>query len=198
MGGGLRKVLLMAVFGALAAVFAAQVAAAQEDGEALDGSPPVSSRELVEGTDDSEVIRGTEETDVIFGGAGDDALYGFRSRDLLRGGRGEDYLGGGRHGDYLYGDRGPDVITGQGGRDRIFGGKGRDDLYAGFRPGQPVPPNSPARTDVISGEDGDDFIDAADAPGARDTVYCGEGLDTVVANPRDRVGPGCEVVRRAG
>jgi hypothetical protein len=193
--GGLRKVLLMAAVGALAAVFAAQVAVAQVD-ETPEGLPPVSSREIVEGTDDSEVIRGTEETDVLFGGDGDDALYGFRSRDLLRGGRGEDYLGGGRHGDYLYGDRGPDVITGQGGKDRIFGGKGRDDLYAGFRPGQPVPPNSPARTDFVSGEDGDDFIDAADAPEVRDTVYCGEGFDRVVANPKDRVGDDCEVVRR--
>ena len=39
----------------------------------------------------------------------------------------------------------------------LFGGVGNDDLYAGFRPGQTVPPNSPARSDFVSGEDGDDF-----------------------------------------
>lgn len=193
--GGVRRVLLVTVVGALAAVFAAQIAVAQEE-EDLAGLPSVSSRDIVEGTDDSDTIRGTEETDVLFGGDGDDVLYGFRSADLLRGGRGEDYLGGGRNGDYLYGDRGPDVIVGAGGKDRIFGGKGRDDLYAGFRPGQPVPSKSPARTDVLHGEDGDDFIDAADAPGARDTVSCGEGVDRVVANTNDRVDDDCERVRR--
>lgn len=195
--GGVRKVLLITAVGALSAVFAAQVAVAQEDG-APEGSPPVSTRAIVEGTDRSETIRGTDETDVLFGGDGDDVLYGFRSADLLRGGRGEDYLGGGRNGDYLYGDRGPDVVVGAGGKDRIFGGKGRDNLYAGFRPGQTVPPKSPARTDVLHGEDGDDFIDASDAPGARDTVFCGEGFDRVLANPRDRVNDDCEVVRRVG
>jgi hypothetical protein len=195
MDGGVRKVLLVAVVGALAAVFMAQVAVAQEV-EDLKGLPPVSSRDIVAGTDESETIRGTQETDVLFGDDGDDALFGFRAADLLRGGRGDDYLGGGRNGDYLYGDRGQDVVVGAGGKDRIFGGKGRDDLYAGFHPDQTVPPNSPARTDVLSGEDGDDFIDADDAPGARDTVYCGEGIDRVVANPKDRVDDDCEKVRR--
>lgn len=197
MGSSWRKVLWLVAAGALALALAAHVAVAQ-DGRVPEGFPPAESRDLVEGTDGSSVIGGTKETDVIFGRGGGDEIYGFRSADLLLGGSGEDYLGGGRHGDYLYGDRGADVITGAGGRDRIFGGKGRDDLYTGFRPGQPVPPNSPARKDLVAGERGDDFIDAADARGARDTVYCGKGFDTIVANTNDRVGSGCERVRRVG
>ena len=197
MGGGWRKALVLAVAGVLAMVLAAQVAVAQADVVPED-FPSLPFRAFVEGAEGSETLRGTAETDVIFGNEGDDVIFGFRSRDLLRGGRGEDSLGGGRHGDHLYGDRGRDVISGAGGRDRIFGGRGGDDIYTGFRPGQPVPPNSPARADVVYGEDGDDFVDAADAPGAADTVYCGEGFDRVVANPKDRVGDGCEVVRRTG
>ena len=196
MGGSWRWVLLMAVAGALASAFAAQVAVAQDD--RTSGGFPLESANEIEGTGKPEVIRGTEETDVILGRGGDDALYGFWSSDLIRGGRGKDYIGGGKYGDHLYGDRWSDVITGEGGRDRIFGGRGGDDLYAGFRPGQPVPRSSPARTDFISGEGGDDFIDASDAPGARDSVRCGDGVDTVVADRGDRVNPDCEVVRRAG
>ena len=193
--GGMWRVVLLAATVALAAVMVSQVASAQE-GRVPEGFPSVNSRDFLGGSDRSEVIRGTAGVDIIFGYGGDDEIYGFRATDLLLGGRGEDKLGGGRRRDYLYGDRGADVITGAGGSDRVYGGRGNDDLYAAFRPNQPVPPNSPARTDVVVGEAGNDFIDAADASGARDYVRCGEGTDTVVANREDRVGSGCERVRR--
>jgi Ca2+-binding RTX toxin-like protein len=191
MGGGWRGMLLAVAAGAFATLVAAQVAGAQGRG----GAPPPSA-DRIDGTGRGEVLRGTQESDIIFGFGGDDELYGFRSSDLLRGGPGKDALGGGRYGDFLFGDVGPDVITGAGGKDRIFGGKGNDDLYAGFRPGQPVPPDSPARSDFVLGEDGDDFVDSADAPGAPDRVRCGDGRDTVIADREDKVSPTCEVVRR--
>ena len=194
MDGGLRGALLALVVGVFAALVAAQVAGAQEG---KGGGPPPSANQIG-GTERDELMRGTGGSDVILGRGGDDQLYGFFAPDLIQGGRGKDYVGGGRYGDFLYGNRGPDVITGDGGKDRIFGGVGNDDLYAGFRPGQTVPPNSPARSDFVSGEDGDDFIDSADAPGAPDRVRCGDGRDTVIADREDRIGGSCEVVRRAG
>lgn len=196
MDGGWRRVLLAVVAGALATLIAAQVATAQ-GGEGRGGGLPPSADQIA-GTGRADVIRGTEGSDAIFGGGGDDELYGLWSSDMIYGGQGRDFIGGGRYGDYLFGGRGPDVITGAGGKDRVFGGPGNDDLYAGFRPGQTVPPNSPARTDLVSGGGGDDFIDSADAPGARDRVRCGDGRDTVIADREDRVSESCEVVRRAG
>lgn len=195
MDGGWRRVLLAVIAGALATLVAAQVALAQEGLKQGDGDSGESVNRI-KGTDRAQVIRGTSGIDVINGLGGGDALYGFWAPDLIHGGRGDDYVGGGKYGDRLYGDRGSDLITGEGGRDRVYGGSGNDDLYAGFRPGQPVPPNSPARSDRIYGEDGNDFVDSADARGAPDTVRCGDGFDTVIANRGDRVGSGCEVVRR--
>jgi N-acetylglucosamine-6-sulfatase len=74
--------------------------------------------------------------------------------------------------DVLYGGHGDDLIFGEGGHDRIYGGPGLDRLYGGI---------------------GRDVIYAAD--GRRDVVGCGDGLDTVYANPGD-VTSGCERVRR--
>src|SRR3954469_16979916 len=68
--------------------------------------------------------------------------------------------------------RGDDTLRGLRGDDTLVGGVGRDLLIGG-----------PA----------DDVINARD--GRRDTVSCGSGQDTVVADDRDVVPAGCEQVR---
>ena len=193
MGGVRGRVLLAVAVGVLAASMATQ-AGAQEDGT-RGGVPLPSAKEKV-GTNRGETIRGTEKSDALFGFGGDDTIYGFRSSDLIRGGRGDDEIGGGRYGDFLFGDRGSDRITGAGGRDRIWGGAGNDRIFTGFRPGQPVPPNSPAASDRVYGEDGNDVIDATDAVGAVDRIACGDGFDVVAVDRGDKVGSGCERVFR--
>ena len=74
--------------------------------------------------------------------------------------------------DRLYGGHGDDLLYGEGGHDRIYGGAGLDRIYGGI---------------------GRDLVYAAD--GRRDVVGCGDGLDTVYANPGDVVS-GCERIRR--
>ena len=50
------------------------------------------------------------------------------------------------------------------------------------------------RPDVVCGLAGNDRIDVRS--GGTDTVFCGPGRDTVLADPTDRIAPDCEVVRR--
>jgi hypothetical protein len=66
-----------------------------------------------------------------------------------------------------------DLIEGRGGNDKIVGGGGDD---------------------RISGGSGNDAISSRDR--FRDTVRCGPGVDSVVADSRDRVARDCERVRK--
>ncbi len=75
-----------------------------------------------------------------------------------------------------------DRLYGRGGRDTIYGLAGNDLLVGG------------AQVDSISGGAGDDVIRARD--GERDTVICGAGRDTVIADPVDRIARDCEAVAR--
>lgn len=78
---------------------------------------------------------------------------------------------------------GNDCLISGGGADKISGGQGNDHLYPG------------GGRDRISGGAGDDKIFAVD--NRRDTINCGTGTDSVVANKRDRVAKNCEkVIRR--
>ncbi len=120
-------------------------------------------------------LSGGEGADDVSGGPGADALFGGASRDFLRGGAGADSLSGGD---------GPDRLSGGDGVDRLFGGAGGDTLTGG--PGR----------NRYWGDGGPDLIDAAN--GLRETVDCGPGRDSVVADPSDRLRR-CERVRfRAG
>jgi hypothetical protein len=56
--------------------------------------------------------------------------------------------------------------------------------------------NAPASPDLPFGREGDDFIDAADAKGAADAVYCGPGNDLVVADTEDFIADDCEEIGR--
>lgn len=86
---------------------------------------------------------------------------------------GADVLRGSPRADNLYGKAGNDRLLGLGGADLLDGGRGRD---------------------VLEGGAGRDRLLARD--GARDTIRCGPGRDTVVADQTDRIAADCEVVRR--
>ena len=90
-------------------------------------------------------------------------------------------LRGSSLGDLLSGLGGNDVLRGLGGADCLKGGKGNDLLIGG--PG----------IDSFSGGPGSDRIQAKD--GARESVDCGPGRDSVVADRKDRLRR-CERVKR--
>ena len=89
---------------------------------------------------------------------------------------------GSAHPNVFRGGAGPDRIDGRAGADRLFGGGGNDRITGG--PGR----------DVIDGGAGNDRILARDK--ARDSIRCGAGRDTVVADKIDSVARDCEVVGR--
>ncbi len=119
------------------------------------------------------VKRGTPLGDRLVGTANPDRIDGLGGPDSIDGGGGSDVLRGGGGDDRLRGGGGNDLLVGGAGADRLVGGAGRDRLEGGL---------------------GDDALDAAD--GVRDELACGPGLDTVVVDPLDRVGPDCEVPHR--
>ena len=85
-----------------------------------------------------------------------------------------DRLFGTPRADMLTGKAGGDLLVGRGGGDLLLAGAGRDRVSAG--PG----------ADLVSVE----------YDGARDSVACGLGRDTVTADPLDRIAPDCELVGR--
>lgn len=142
----------------------------------------------LEGDDKISADRGD---DCIFGGAGNDAVSGNEGEDSVHGDDGEDGVFGRDGDDGVSGNGGDDVVRGGDGEDRVFGrdgddrisGNGGDDRVAG----------GPGR-DRIFGRAGDDRILARD--GARDTIDCGTGDDSVVADELDTVAGNCEAVKR--
>jgi hypothetical protein len=73
-----------------------------------------------------------------------------------------------------------DVLVGNASANRLDGGKGADTLDGGPGP------------DTLIGGDGDDEIAARD--GFPDQVDCGLGVDIVIADVEDDIGPGCDRV----
>ncbi|HMJ32787.1 MAG TPA: calcium-binding protein [Baekduia sp.] len=105
----------------------------------------------------------------------------------------------------LAGNGGNDELIGADGTDKIDGGAGDDRLDGGF--GDDTIVGGPGK-DIISGDRaggdcgpiwckypyGNDTIDARD--GEIDSVTCGAGADTVLADASDVVAPDCEAVTR--
>jgi RTX calcium-binding nonapeptide repeat (4 copies) len=94
---------------------------------------------------------------------------GVTSAAVREGTPGDDRLIGGGRDDVMIGKPGDDRLRGLGGDDTLVGGAGRDLLVGGR---------------------GDDTISSRDR--ARDTVRCGPGWDTVVADATDDVPGSCE------
>jgi hypothetical protein len=121
---------------------------------------------------------------VNVGGAGNDRLYGDQRPNVLTGGLGNDVLSGGGGNDRLAGGVGNDSLLGGTGEDGLDGGTGNDRLVGG------------AGNDVLRGGAGNDVLSAVDERRSRDSISCGPGRDTVVANRTDLVARDCERVTR--
>jgi Ca2+-binding RTX toxin-like protein len=156
-----------------------------------EGATGGATTSLVRGTDGNDLLRGTPGPDSIFGKQGDDRLFagggddyvdGEWGNDELHGGAGDDTMAGRSGDDRIFGEDGNDQITGDRGADRISGGAGNDALFGNLGP------------DVVAGGSGDDRINVV--RGEVDTVRCGSGTDTVLADGTDHVAADCEDVRR--
>ena len=143
------------------------------------------------GTTGADRILGVRGNDVIIGRAGRDRLRGSTGRDRISGGRGRDRMWGGGGPDRLLGGPDPDRGYGGSGADAVYGGLGADWLYGG--PGNDLI-HGGLGSDRMNGGSGDDRFLGRDR--RRDTITCGPGTDTVIADRFDRVSVDCERVLR--
>jgi hypothetical protein len=137
----------------------------------------------------------------ITGGPGDDLIVGGASEDTIDGGAGQDIIAGGAGADVLHGGAGEDLVT-------YDDGIGAD--------GTLLPRRSAVRAEIGrlewsgSGDERDTIADdveqlqggaGADRLSLRDgratAVSCGDGRDTVTADPRDVLDIDCESARVA-
>lgn len=164
--------------------------------------------DAVSGNEGQDTVSGGEGNDRVFGRAGNDGVSGNAGDDQVNAGSGDDRAFGREGDDKVRGDTGDDVIVGESGNDglsgnagddkvrggtdddRVFGREG-DDGLSGNAGNDLIDGGSGA--DRLFGREGNDRIFAAD--GARDTVDCGAGRDTVVADRVDRM-RNCEKVSR--
>lgn len=138
-----------------------------------------------------DLLAGDAGNDTLSAGLGDDRADGGEGDDVLDLGAGSDAAKGGTGNDQLRGASGDDVLKGGDGDDLLRGGRGSDRLDGGDGNDELVSDRGGGR---VSAGGGDDRVRAAN--GAQDTVLCGLGFDTVVADRTDRVAPSCESVRR--
>jgi Ca2+-binding RTX toxin-like protein len=139
-------------------------------------------RDLLIALDGDDVLDAGDRADLVYGDGDDDTIVAGPGHDRVRGGAGADDIDAGRGWDRVAGGRGADTIDGGPGLDRLFGEAGHDTITGGPGP------------DLIEAGYGDDVVQVVD--GRRDLVRCGPGIDTVTADPQDRVGPSCEHVIR--
>jgi Ca2+-binding RTX toxin-like protein len=126
--------------------------------------------------------------DHVEGGVAAVAVNGGGGSDVMNGGEGRDVFSGGYGDDQIVGNGGDDDLTDeifgtQGGRDMIDGGSGNDRVFGGME------------SDSLLGGPGDDVVDARDD--FKDSPDCGDGNDTLYAEPDDNSGMGCEVTIRS-
>jgi hypothetical protein len=123
---------------------------------------------------------GTDDPDTLNGSAGGDDMDARQAGDTLFGGGGDDWMSGDAYGptdtstdgdDRVFGEAGWDGMVGYGGSDVLSGGDGRDFIDA-------VESSKNPGEDTVRGGASNDFIDAIDQ--TKDTIDCGTGT-------RDRV-----------
>lgn len=151
--------------------------------------------DLVIGGDHADTLEGELGNDTLYGGSGNDSMLGGGHADTLYGGDGNDTAYGGAGHDSIFGqagndfldggnrhwiftnqviklpDHSDDTIRGGTGDDRLVGGYGNDNLRGGDG------------IDRLFGGHGDDFLDGSQAGRRdydRDSLYGGEGTDTIV------------------
>jgi MYXO-CTERM domain-containing protein len=148
---------------------------------------------------DTFVVQNNDGNDSVVGGGGTDTIsYAARAAgviagtlgaedaisddtEIIRGGKGGDILdfSSGTLPHELYGGEGDDTVIGGAGADALYGQNGVDYVSGG------------AGLDVMNAGPGNDTVgDSAD--GVAETVTCGGGTDTYVANGEDTFS-GCEI-----
>lgn len=105
----------------------------------------------------------------------------------LMGGPANDYLRSYDYADEIDGKGGDDTIEGGFGDDVITGGPGRDTINAEAGSGA-------CNFLVCRGGSGNDTVNARD--GEQDSIVCGGGTDSVIADPVDTVAADCETIDR--
>jgi RTX calcium-binding nonapeptide repeat (4 copies) len=105
----------------------------------------------------------------------------------MAGGGGDDNLRSGDGADHLDGGAGNDIVDGGFGDDVLIGGPGRDAISGDLAGGDcgPLWCKYPYGNDTIEARDGE-----------VDSITCGAGTDTVIADPQDIVARDCENVDR--
>jgi len=136
----------------------------------------------ITGSGRGEFIEALAGNDTVDARSGNDTVNGREGQDTIHGGGGEDAITGGDDNDTLFGDRRHDSLYGNGGSNEYFGGPGPDLLEGDV--------SLPGETETFSAGTGDDLIYTTD--GVEDDIDCGDGNDTVVADPIDKVSPNCE------
>ena len=144
------------------------------------------------GTDGPDTLTGTNGNDNLDGRGGQDNIFSLDGTDNLAGGLGKDNVLGGDErrpggGDKNFaGGPGNDLLLTGLGSDNVEGGSGNDSLLeASF---------GESSTDNYDGGSGNDVFVASNRPAFKDLVVCGEGLDRVLADSKDKVAPDCERV----
>jgi Ca2+-binding RTX toxin-like protein len=122
----------------------------------------------------------------IDSGTGDDGASGEGDTvsitvEDLTGGSARDVLVGSSAANILRGNGGADTLNGQDGSDTLIGGEGGDDL-AGL-----------VGRDSYDAGPGNDTIDARD--GVRESIACGDGLDTLFSDLFDPRPADCEAIK---
>jgi hypothetical protein len=136
-----------------------------------------------------DIINGSSRhNDLLRGGEGDDSLFGHRGADCLFGQAGEDAIYGGGNGDQIKGGRRDDLLSGGSGDDVIKGGRGADTIK-GRNTNDLI--DGGHDSDHLAGNNGSDRIH--DIHG-RNRIFCGRGVDSVVASPGSRIAKNCEKV----
>jgi hypothetical protein len=164
-----------------------------------DPAPPLVNVTLGGGADDgrpgeADDVHGVEQLYVYSAGTyvGADGPDDIQVRQVdkpstLRGGGGDDSLDASDGADTLDGGPGNDVVDGGFGDDHIVGGPGTDQIHGDT-------PEGECGVVYCKLPFGNDTIDARD--GQIDSIDCGVGQDTVVADANDVVASDCENVDR--
>jgi hypothetical protein len=92
---------------------------------------PVSSYNMIMGTEDYDILTGTTFADLIFGAGGDDIISAGKGNDCVFAGDGEDIIYGNEGDDTINGEGGADIIKGQSGEDVLIGSAGNDIIDGG-------------------------------------------------------------------
>lgn len=118
---------------------------------------------------DDDRVRAGDDDDTVRAGKGDDLVYGGTGNDDLIGNGGDDTLFGEAGNDTLTGSRGDDSLSGGDGADSVTGNRGNDVIDTSSTSGTPLPDRGYPGLYPADADPADD----------RDTVYGGQGDDTI-------------------